>query len=45
MIKIPDYKLKPLTKFERPYFSPNVDNYEMDWILSGNKNLFVNIFL
>jgi hypothetical protein len=40
MLKIRDYKLKPLIKFERPYFSPNVNNYEMDWSLSGNKKPF-----
>jgi hypothetical protein len=46
MLKIRDYKLKPLLKFERPYFSPNVNNYEMDCVLSGNTNPFrVYLFL
>jgi hypothetical protein len=40
MLKIRDYKLQPLTKFERPYFSPNGNTYEMDWILSGSKEPF-----
>jgi hypothetical protein len=30
MIKILDYKLKPLAKFERLHISPNVDNYEIE---------------
>jgi hypothetical protein len=39
MIKIKDYKLKPLRKLFRPYYSPNFDFYEMDYALS---NLLIN---
>jgi hypothetical protein len=38
-IKIEDYKLKPLRKLYRPYFSPNFNSYEMDYALS---NLLIN---
>jgi hypothetical protein len=37
--KIEDYKLKPLRKVFRPYYSPNFNSYEMDYALS---NLLVN---
>jgi hypothetical protein len=33
--KIEDYKLKPLRKLFRPYFSPNFNSYEMDYTLSN----------
>jgi hypothetical protein len=33
--KIEDYKLKPLRKLFRPYFSPNFNNYEMYCALSN----------
>jgi hypothetical protein len=29
-LKIEDYKLKPLRKLFRPYFSQNFNSYEMD---------------
>jgi hypothetical protein len=38
-IKIEDYKLKPLRKLFRPYYSPNFNSYEMDYALS---NLLIN---
>jgi hypothetical protein len=30
-LKIKDYKLKPLKKFQRPYFSPRTGSYEIDY--------------
>jgi hypothetical protein len=33
-VKIKDYKLKPLRKLFRPYFSPNFNSYEMDYVIS-----------
>ena len=30
-VRIRDYKLKPLRKFYRPYFSPKSNSYEMDY--------------
>jgi hypothetical protein len=38
-IKIEDYKLKPLRKLFRPYYSPNFNLYEMGYALS---NLLIN---
>jgi hypothetical protein len=36
MTKIPDYKAKTLkNKFQRPYFSPKINSYEMDYVSSG----------
>jgi hypothetical protein len=29
--KIKDYKLKPLKKFQHPYFSPRIGSYEIDY--------------
>jgi hypothetical protein len=37
--KMKGYKLKPLRKLFRPYYSPNFNSYEMDYIIS---NLLVN---
>jgi hypothetical protein len=34
-IKIEEYKLKPLHKLFRPYYSPNFNSYEMDYALSN----------
>jgi hypothetical protein len=36
-IKIEEYKIKPLLKL--PYFSPNFNSYETDYVLS---NLLIN---
>jgi hypothetical protein len=33
--KIEEYKLKPLRKLYRPYFSPNFNSYEMGYALSN----------
>jgi hypothetical protein len=33
--KIEDYKLKPLLKLYRPYFSPNFNSYEKDYAPSN----------
>jgi hypothetical protein len=33
-VKIKDYKLKPLRKLFGPYFSPNFNNYETDYVIS-----------
>jgi hypothetical protein len=33
--KIEDYRLKPLCKLYRPYFSPNFNSYEIDYALSN----------
>jgi hypothetical protein len=33
--KIEDYKLKPLCKLHKPYFSPNFNNYEIDYAVSN----------
>jgi hypothetical protein len=38
--RIEDYRLKPLQKFYRPYFSPHFNNYEMDYAVS---NFLINI--
>jgi hypothetical protein len=42
--KIEDYKLKPLRKLYKPYFSPNFNIYETDYALSNflinNKNVY-----
>jgi hypothetical protein len=35
MSKIKDYRLKPLKKFYRPYFSPHTDSYEIDYVYGG----------
>jgi hypothetical protein len=34
-VKIPDYQLKPLKKFYRPYFSPRFNSYEMDYAVAS----------
>ena len=43
-VKIKDYKLKPLRKFYRPYFSPKFNSYEMDYASGyfqiGDKKIF-----
>jgi hypothetical protein len=31
-LKVPDYRLKPLNKFQRPYFSPKRNSYEIDYV-------------
>jgi hypothetical protein len=37
-VKIPDYRVKTLQKFERPYFSPHIGSYEMDcWSVGGKE--------
>jgi hypothetical protein len=33
--KVPDYQLKPLLRFQRPYFSPHFNSYEMDYVNTG----------
>jgi hypothetical protein len=35
MTKIKDYRIKPLQKFYRPYFSPHTDSYEIDYVYGG----------
>jgi hypothetical protein len=30
--KVSDYRLKPLNRFQRPYFSPKRDSYEIDYV-------------
>jgi hypothetical protein len=35
MTKIRDYKVKPLLKYYRPYFSPHTDSYEIDYVFGG----------
>jgi hypothetical protein len=32
---VPDFKLKPLHQLYRPYFSPQFDSYEMDYVNTG----------
>jgi hypothetical protein len=34
-VKIPDYQLKPLKKFYRPYFSPRFNSYEMYYAVAS----------
>ncbi|KAA6323904.1 MAG: hypothetical protein EZS28_054255, partial [Streblomastix strix] len=34
-----DYQLKPLSKFERPYFSPNYNSWEIDQEFIMKKNI------
>jgi hypothetical protein len=33
--KVPDYQMKPLLRFQRPYFSPRFNSYEMDYVNTG----------
>jgi hypothetical protein len=33
--KVKDYRLKPLKQFYRPYFSPYINSYELDYVKSG----------
>jgi hypothetical protein len=33
--KVPDYQVKPLLRFQRPYFSPHFNSYEMDYVNTG----------
>jgi hypothetical protein len=42
MARIPDDKLAPLEKFQRPYFSPKNDSYEIDWVSSGKTPPFIH---
>jgi hypothetical protein len=35
MQKAPDYRLKPLHKLFRPYFSPYTNSYEIDYVYGG----------
>jgi hypothetical protein len=39
---IPDYKIKPLKQFFRPYFSPKTNSREMDWISTTIQNWVIN---
>jgi hypothetical protein len=39
MTKIKDYRIKPLQKFYRPYFSPHTDSYEIDYVFGGKINM------
>jgi hypothetical protein len=36
--KIKDYRIGPLKKFQRPYFSPRVVSYEMDYTVARFDN-------
>jgi hypothetical protein len=36
--KIKDYRLAPLKKFQRPYFSPRTGSYEMDYTIARHDN-------
>jgi hypothetical protein len=36
MEKIPDYRIKPLQKLFRPYFSPYTDSYEIDYVYKNS---------
>jgi hypothetical protein len=38
--KIPDYRIKPLQKLFRPYFSPHTDSYEIDYVYGGTVNVY-----
>jgi hypothetical protein len=40
MEKIPDYRIKPLQKLFKPYFSPHTDSYEIDYVFGGNVNVY-----
>jgi hypothetical protein len=40
MEKIPDYRIKHLQKLFRPYFSPQSDSYEIDYVYGGNVNVY-----
>jgi hypothetical protein len=37
---IPDYRLKPLQKLFRPYFSPHTDSYEIDYVYGGHVKVY-----
>jgi hypothetical protein len=39
MEKIPDFRIKPLQKLFRPYFSPHTDSYEIDYVYGGKVNV------
>jgi hypothetical protein len=40
MEKIPDYRIKPLQKLFRPYFSPYTDSYEIDYVYGGSVKVY-----
>ncbi|KAA6388646.1 MAG: hypothetical protein EZS28_015829 [Streblomastix strix] len=40
-----DYQLKPLTKFERPYFSPNYNSWEIDQVFIMKKSIEIKQYL
>ncbi|KAA6363296.1 MAG: hypothetical protein EZS28_041177, partial [Streblomastix strix] len=40
-----DYQLKPLAKFERPYFSPNYNSWEIDQVFIMKKNVEIKQYL
>jgi hypothetical protein len=35
--RVPDYNIKRLQRFERPYFSPHRDSYEIDYFIAVGK--------
>jgi hypothetical protein len=39
---IPDYKIKPLKQFFKPYFSQKLNSWEMDWIQTAIQNWETN---
>ncbi|KAA6379096.1 MAG: hypothetical protein EZS28_025376 [Streblomastix strix] len=40
-----DYQLKPLSKFERPYFSPNYNSWEIDQVFIMKKSVEIKQYL
>ncbi|KAA6371373.1 MAG: hypothetical protein EZS28_033100, partial [Streblomastix strix] len=40
-----DYQLKPLAKFERPYFSPNYNSWEIDQVFIMKKSVEIKQYL
>ncbi|KAA6396119.1 MAG: hypothetical protein EZS28_008350 [Streblomastix strix] len=44
-LELHDYQLKPLAKFERPYFSPNYNSWEIDQVFIMKKNVEIKQYL
>ncbi|KAA6368796.1 MAG: hypothetical protein EZS28_035678 [Streblomastix strix] len=40
-----DYQLKPLARFERPYFSPNYNSWEIDQVFIMKKSVEIKQYL
>jgi hypothetical protein len=41
-LAIPEYKIKPLKQFIKPYVSPKTNSWEINWVSSIIKNWVTN---